>query len=107
MSGAAVGTMTRRSCLKRIALVAAVNALPVCLRSPSMFAAEAQPKPTDNEVAAITAIAKEFMDQFKVPGFSVAIARHGQFVYQEGFGFADTTSGERVTHSHLFRIAST
>jgi CubicO group peptidase (beta-lactamase class C family) len=107
MSRAAEGLITRRSCLKRIALVAAANALPVCLRSRSAFGTEAQTKPSDDEIAAISAIAKEFMDQFKVPGFSVAIARHGQFIYREAFGFADTASGERVTPSHLFRIAST
>jgi CubicO group peptidase (beta-lactamase class C family) len=36
----------------------------------------------------------------------VAIARHGQFVYQQGFGYADKASREQVTPSHVFRIAS-
>jgi CubicO group peptidase (beta-lactamase class C family) len=46
------------------------------------------------------------MTKYKVPGLSVAIARHGQFVYRKGFGFADVASGEKVTPDHLFRIAS-
>ena len=46
------------------------------------------------------------MGQYHVPGLSVAIARHGQFVYQKGFGYADKAAGEQVTPSHLFRIAS-
>jgi CubicO group peptidase (beta-lactamase class C family) len=34
------------------------------------------------------------------------MARHGQLVYQQGFGYADKTTGERVTPASLFRIAS-
>jgi len=51
-------------------------------------------------------IANQFMSQFNVPGLSVAIARHGQFVYRKSFGFADVASSEKVTPDHLFRIAS-
>lgn len=46
------------------------------------------------------------MDQYAVPGLSIAIARHGQMVYRKGFGFADVASSEKVTPDHLFRIAS-
>lgn len=79
--------MTRRSCLRRIALVAVANALSVRVHLRPVVAAEAQLKPTDYERAAITAIVKAFMNQFKVPAFSLAIARHGQFVYQESLRF--------------------
>ena len=51
-------------------------------------------------------IANRFRAKYKVPGLSVAIARHGQFVFRKGFGFADVASSERVTPDHLFRIAS-
>jgi CubicO group peptidase (beta-lactamase class C family) len=51
-------------------------------------------------------IASRFMAAYKVPGLSVAIARHGQFVYRKGFGLADVASGDKVTPAHLFRIAS-
>lgn len=51
-------------------------------------------------------IANLFMTKYKVPGLSVAIARHGQSVYRKGFGLADVASGEEVTPDHLFRIAS-
>jgi len=51
-------------------------------------------------------IAGQFMDKFRVPALSVAIARHGQFVYREAFGFADEAKREKLTPSHLFRIAS-
>src|ERR1700730_15576734 len=46
------------------------------------------------------------MEQYHAPGLSVAIARHGQFVCQRGFGYADKSNGERVTTGSLFRIAS-
>ncbi len=62
--------------------------------------------PDERERASIARIVNGFMDQHHVPGFSLAISRYGQIVYQEGFGFADKTSGELLTRSHRFRIAS-
>lgn len=60
----------------------------------------------ESEAAAIAAIAQQYMTKYNAPGLSVAIARHGQFVYQKGFGYADKAAGERVTPASLFRIAS-
>ena len=62
--------------------------------------------PTESQLARMDEIANRFMVKYKVPGLSVAIARHGQFVYRKGFGSADVASGEKVTPDHLFRIAS-
>lgn len=59
-----------------------------------------------DEQEAIDAIAREFMERFKVPGMSVAFARDGKFVLQQGFGIADMGTKEPVTPAHLFRIAS-
>jgi len=47
-----------------------------------------------------------FKRQFNVPGFSVAISRNGQFVYDRGFGIADRKDSVLVSESSLFRIAS-
>ena len=47
-----------------------------------------------------------FKRQFRVPDFSVAISRNGQFVYDRGFGIADRKDSIQVTTSNLFRIAS-
>ncbi len=101
-------TITRRACLKQVALAAAASSLPVVFHPASIFAAETepQPKPTEREEAAISEIAREVMESHKAPGLSVAIARHGQFVFQRGFGFADEAASERVTAANLFRIAS-
>jgi CubicO group peptidase (beta-lactamase class C family) len=46
------------------------------------------------------------MEKSSAPGLSVAVARHGQLVYQQGFGYADKSAGGRATPSSLFRIAS-
>ncbi len=91
-----------------MALLAAASSIPGLLRPASLFEQdiETQPKPTERELAAIAEIANQFMNKYNVPSLSVSIARHGQFVYREGFGFADKAKGEKVTPSHLFRIAS-
>jgi len=100
--------ITRRVCLKRIALAATSAALPSVFQALPALAAETetQPSPTEAEAAAIAGIARQTMEKHNAPGLSVAIARHGQFVYQQGFGVADKSTGERVTPASLFRIAS-
>jgi len=67
---------------------------------------ERQPQATKRELAKMADIAQRFMGQYKVPGLSVAISRHGEFVYRRGFGYANIVKRELVTPSHLFRIAS-
>ena len=101
-------SITRRTCLKQIALATAAGVLPAVFRPPPGFAAEleTQPVPMESESAAMAGIARQTMEQFNAPGLSVAVARHGQLVYQQAFGFADQASGEHVTASSLFRIAS-
>jgi CubicO group peptidase (beta-lactamase class C family) len=101
-------SISRRDSLKQIASIAAASALPFWLpRMASIaFADESQPVPTESQLARMGEIANRFMIKYKVPGLSVAIARHGQFVYRKGFGLADVASGEKVTPDHLFRIAS-
>ena len=101
--------VTRRTCLKQMALTAAASLLPALSRPLPVFAMEAvfqEPTPTEREAAAIAAIAQQYMTKYNAPGLSVAVARHGQFVYQQGFGYADKAAGERVTPASLFRIAS-
>lgn len=50
--------------------------------------------------------ASAFMQQYAVPGFSVAIGRSGWVLYQEAFGWADREAGEAATTAHLFRVCS-
>lgn len=51
-------------------------------------------------------LAAAFMRQYAVPGFSVAIGRSGQLLYQQAFGWADREAGEAATTAHLFRVCS-
>jgi CubicO group peptidase (beta-lactamase class C family) len=101
-------TISRRTYLRQMALTAAAGSIPAILipRSVSAVEEEIQPVPTKSEEAAIADIAQQNMVQYNAPGLSVAIARHGQLVYQRGFGYADKVDGERVTSDSLFRIAS-
>lgn len=61
---------------------------------------------TQSERDAMSQVAENFMETFEVPGLSVTISRHGHLVYQQPFGVANRDSGEPVSTSHLFRIAS-
>lgn len=67
---------------------------------------DALPELPESEQQAIAGIAREFMERFKVPGVSVAIAREGKFVLRRGFGVTDGETRTPVTPGHLFRIAS-
>jgi CubicO group peptidase (beta-lactamase class C family) len=62
--------------------------------------------PNGRELAAMRGVASAFMKQHSVPGLAVAVARHGDIVYDEAFGFADRGRNERLTTGNLFRIAS-
>jgi CubicO group peptidase (beta-lactamase class C family) len=99
---------TRRACLKKMSWTAAAAVLPAVLRPRPVFATEDEtpPLPTESEGAAMSAIAQQLMKQHGAPALSVAIARHGKFVYQRAFGFANKDTGERATPASLFRIAS-
>lgn len=96
--------LTRRACLRRLAMAAGAAALPGHGAAEPVPAAEPQPSPA--EAAAITALADKFLARHGIPGLAVTVARHGQVVYQNGFGFAAPRTGERLTAGHLFRIAS-
>jgi CubicO group peptidase (beta-lactamase class C family) len=90
--------ITRRTALKHCVAGAAAAALG--------FSGCAQEEPRPDELRAMLEAAEEYRWKFKAPGLSVAIARHGRIVYQQAFGFTAHDSGERLTTSHLFRIAS-
>lgn len=96
-------SITRRAALRKIAFASGLAAW-----SPALFAQQfaAASGLGSAEKAAMTAIVNAFMAKFNIPGLSVAIARHGRFVYQAGFGVADRQTREMVTPESLFRIAS-
>ena len=99
---------TRRAFLKSAALAASASVFPGLLRPFSSLASppEPQPSPTTSEAAAIAQIVAQTMRKYQAPALSLAIARHGQMVYQQAYGFADQAAGEPATTKSLFRIAS-
>jgi CubicO group peptidase (beta-lactamase class C family) len=51
-------------------------------------------------------VARNFVQHWNAPGLSLAIARDRRILYEQSFGFTGHGSEERLTTSHLFRIAS-
>ena len=47
-----------------------------------------------------------FLNQYNIPGATLAIARQGKLVYARGFGEASLDGSELTQPHHLFRIAS-
>jgi N-acyl-D-amino-acid deacylase len=47
-----------------------------------------------------------FLQEHKLPGAALAVAKDGRLVYSRGFGFADREAREPVHPGSLFRIAS-
>ncbi len=56
--------------------------------------------------AGMTRLAAEFMSEFQVPGFSIAIAKGGKFISRKAFGVANIEAGQRLNVDHRFRVAS-
>jgi CubicO group peptidase (beta-lactamase class C family) len=63
-------------------------------------------EPTAVERTAMADQARAFMQQYAVPGLSVAIGRAGQLLYRDAFGWASRELEEAATPAHLFRIGS-
>src|SRR5262245_25885911 len=90
------------------------RALPSCQRWRSRFQlcrnqppnADNTDEPTPSERSSMSSLARAFMQQYDVPGPSVAVGRAGTLVYEDAFGFADREKREAVSPMHLFRIAS-
>lgn len=98
--------MTRRTFLECTGAAVAGGVLSQLAVPFSVSAAEGQPVPTESEAAAIADIVTRTLRKYRAPALSLAVARHGQLVYQEAFGHADKGAGELATPASLFRIAS-
>ena len=100
--------ITRRSFLQSAALAVSAGAFSGLAQPLSVLAgpAEKQSSPTKDEAAAIAEIVGQAMRKYHAPALSLAIARHGQFVYQQAYGLADQGAEEPATTASLFRIAS-
>jgi len=50
--------------------------------------------------------ATTFMNNFSIPGMTIAISKNGKLIYSRGFGKANTALTETTQPHHMFRIAS-
>ncbi|MFZ0523823.1 MAG: serine hydrolase domain-containing protein, partial [Candidatus Acidiferrales bacterium] len=99
--------ISRRSLLRNLCGAAAAGIIAPRLRASSSSLSHAQEQPEHNgSRAAMFRIARAFMQKYSVPGMSIAISRHGKFVYQHQWGMADAKEAQLVLPTSLFRIAS-
>ncbi len=49
---------------------------------------------------------KKYMDDYNIPGLSIAVMKNGKLVYAKGYGQVDKSNGNLVSPNSLFRIAS-
>ena len=93
---------TRRNFLKHAFL--SLGTLPVLANATGSLFAATNDAPTPAERNAMRKTALAVMNAHSIPGLSMSIARHGNIVYEEALGFADSQG--KITPSNLFRIAS-
>lgn len=96
--------LSRRSAIKLGIAGAALSAVASTRWWVNRLPRTAEVSPTERKRMQV--VAEEFMHKFDAPGLSVAIARQGTLVYDEGFGFASREEHEILSPSNLFRIAS-
>ena len=64
----------------------------------------AQPDPGDNPLAGMTI--EELMENFGVPGVSIAVIHDFEIHWAKGYGVADVVTGARVDTETMFQAAS-
>jgi CubicO group peptidase (beta-lactamase class C family) len=103
-----VAILTRRSFCARALAGSAVGVAATALKGAVQGAAESKQlyRFKADELQQLKATGSAFMEKHRVPALSLAIAKDGRLVYAEAFGLADKENSEKVTVSHLFRIAS-
>lgn len=68
--------------------------------------ARAEPAPLDKQIADIVTRYTETKLADRGPGAAVMVLRDGQPVFKQGFGLANLKTGDRITSSTLFDLAS-
>lgn len=63
-------------------------------------------RPSWQHRAAVDALLEQAMNDFDIPGMSVAVARDGEFLYLGGFGHADIDDGKIAHGGTIYRLAS-
>lgn len=60
----------------------------------------------NDEFIEADSIFNSFLQNFKIKGASIAVAKDGRLVMAKGYGYANVENNEKVEPRHIFRIAS-
>jgi CubicO group peptidase (beta-lactamase class C family) len=75
-----------------------------------LFGCTGVPVPPSSDVAAFTTSLENqvpaWMEQYRVPGLSIALVYGGEVIWAKGFGLADVDSATPVTSDTIFQVAS-
>ena len=66
----------------------------------------AQPAQSPPRFAAVPPLVSQVLNEAKAPGLAVAVAQHGQIIWEQGFGWADKEARVPATPHTLFGLAS-
>jgi D-alanyl-D-alanine carboxypeptidase len=87
---------------KTILLLIFTIAIVSCSKSDS----SENPSTTQTDITSVDSKVTAFMNLYNIPGASLAISKNGKLVYVKGYGKANVATGENVTPSSRFRLAS-
>ena len=72
-----------------------------------MMEVEMDPEPVVQEdLSTVDSRVTAFMDQYNIPGASIAISKNEKMVYAKGYGMANVDDAKPVTPNSVFRVAS-
>ena len=60
----------------------------------------------DNITVSLDSIGNEFIDYGKIMGLSIAVAKKGETIYANGFGYIDSAKTQKVSPESVFLMAS-
>jgi CubicO group peptidase (beta-lactamase class C family) len=96
-----------RSLVMRLAVLLAVGLCSVAARAQGLPKASPESAGMSGQrLARLTQAMKAEIEQGKLPGAVVMVARHGKLVYAERFGFQDKGEGKPMALDTIFRIYS-
>lgn len=98
--------MKRRLFLALVTSAAVLAAAPVSAREALPKASPEQVGMSTQRLARISDLLKQEIEQGKLPGAVVMVARKGSVVYADAIGFQDKETGQQMTMDSVFRIYS-
>ena len=78
----------------------------VILMCESSVFPQSQPVKSTTDFSEVRKLIQTQMEARKIPSISVAVARHGEIIWEEAFGFADKENGVRANQETMYYVAS-